>query len=173
MNRIVNTNRTWLTAKADYETPNWLFEWLNYEFNFDLDCAATSNNTKCKHFISPEQDALKTEWHNFLDKMKNPTCWLNPPYSRKISLWMAKAYRESKRGCRAVVCLIPVSTGTIWWHDYVLLADEIRFITGRVNFIGGPASPTFDSCLVIYRDRGKREKPNVKWIDYGRESKHE
>ncbi|MDD5348265.1 MAG: hypothetical protein PHT59_06610, partial [Candidatus Omnitrophica bacterium] len=43
------------------------------------------------------------------------------------------------------------------WHNYAMKAAEIRFIKGRVRFVGYDAegnqiknSPTFSSCVVIF-----------------------
>jgi site-specific DNA-methyltransferase (adenine-specific) len=83
---------------------------------------------------------------------------LNPPYSAgNIDRFMQKAYEESQKGA-VVVCLVPCATDTRWWHNYAMRAQEIRFIKGRVRFIGYDEkgeqiknSPTFSSCVVIFR----------------------
>ena len=40
-------------------------------------------------------------------------------------------------------------------------ADDIRFIEGRLKFIGGDSSAPFPSMIVVFRER-KREEPIIK-----------
>ena len=78
---------------------------------------------------------------------------MNPPYGREIGLWVAKAYTESLQGA-LVVCLIPSRTDTRYWHDYVMKADEIRFIEGRLRFVGKASeSAPFPSAIVIFQPK--------------------
>ncbi len=79
---------------------------------------------------------------------------------------MKKAYKESLKGA-VVVCLVPVASDTRWWHDYVMHAQEIRFIRGRVKFIGYDEhgkqiqnSPTFSSCVVIFKQERRQDWEN-------------
>jgi site-specific DNA-methyltransferase (adenine-specific) len=71
----------------------------------------------------------------------------------------AKELEESQKGA-VVVCLVPCATDTKWWHNYAMKAQEIRFIKGRVRFVGYDEdgnqvknSPTFSSCVVIFWQR--------------------
>jgi site-specific DNA-methyltransferase (adenine-specific) len=56
---------------------------------------------------------------------------------------------ESLKGI-LIVALIPVSTSSNWWHEYVWKKSEIEFIRGRVKFVGAKYTAPFSSCLVIY-----------------------
>lgn len=125
----------------EWETPNWLFDMLDREFHFGLDAAASYNNAKVTPFI--DQNSLNDDWHT------DSPVWLNPPYS-KIGPFMKKAYEESQKGA-TVVCLIPSRTDTRYWHDYVMKADEIRFIKGRLKFGNSKNSAPFPSCIVVFR----------------------
>jgi len=49
------------------------------------------------------------------------------------------------------VCLIPSRTDTWWWHNYVMKADEIRFVKGRLHFNDRGPAP-FPSAVVIFRN---------------------
>jgi site-specific DNA-methyltransferase (adenine-specific) len=136
----------------EWETPQDLFDRLNGEFQFVLDAAATAGNTKCPpKYLSIEfgVDALTIDWcyHS-----QGRPVWLNPPYS-KIAAFIKKAYEESQKGC-TVVCLIPSRTDTKYWHDYVMQADEVRFIKGRLKFNGGKSGAPFPSCIVVFRKTG-------------------
>lgn len=141
---------TLFSHKGDeWETPQWLFDRLNAEFHFDLDAACTVRNCKCKCGIF-ECDALIERWDWY--KRDNLSVFLNPPYSR-IGAFMKKAYEESLKGI-TVVCLIPCRTDTKYWHDYVMKAEEIRFIKGRLKFtingVDNGSSAPFPSCVVVF-----------------------
>ncbi len=134
------------SKKTDWETPQELYEKLNQEFHFDIDVCATAENTKHYRYISPEQDALKQDWNRY------DTCWMNPPYGRDITgIWLKKAYEESQNGC-TVVCLIPSRTDTIYWHEYAM-KGEIRFVKGRIKFVGAEDNAPFPSAIVIFRPK--------------------
>lgn len=113
-----------LNHTDNWETPLSLYNQLNDEFEFDFDpCPIT-----CKE-ITPEKDGLLINWG-----LRN---YINPPYSRKLKeLFVKKAIKESKKG-KLCVLLLPVSTSTILFHDFIKPnAKEIRFLKGRVKFIG-------------------------------------
>ena len=157
---------TIVTEKDLWETPKWLFDLLNEEFHFQVDAAATMKNTKCVHYYDPLNDALYGDWFDNAKEMGiEPNFYLNPPYSAaKIYAFMQKAYEESQKGA-LVVCLVPVS-GDRWWIDWALKAQEIRYIRGRVKFVGydidgNPVngSPMFSSCLVIFKSPEFYELP--------------
>ena len=111
-----------LEHKDDWKTPNDLYMQLDKEFNFDFD--------PCPYMHSKEKwDGLKINWgqRNFV----------NPPYSRKLKeAFVKKAIKESKKN-KLCVLLLPVSTSTVLFHDFILPnKKEIRFIRGRVKFEG-------------------------------------
>ena len=138
-----------VTEKDRCETPNWLFDLLDREFNFLLDAAASITNHKVPTYYTVADSALDKRWEK--------RTYLNPPYSvGNIDKFMAKALEESQKGA-VVVCLVPCATDTRWWHLYAMKAQEIRFIKGRVRFVGYDEdgnqiknSPTFSSCVVIF-----------------------
>ena len=111
-----------LNHSDNWKTPPELFESLDNEFSFDFDPCPLNHNVE-------EWDGLQIEWgkRNFV----------NPPYSRKLKeLFVKKAIEESKKG-NLCVLLLPVSTSTKLFHDYILPnKKEIRFLRGRVKFIG-------------------------------------
>lgn len=126
--------------KTTWETPQIFFEKLNQEFNFTCDVCALPENTKCQNYYTPEINGLKQEWTG--------TCWMNPPYGKEIADWLKKA-SESK--C-TTVCLVPARTDTKWFHNYVLNKAEIRFVKGRLKFVGAKNSAPFPSMIAIYRN---------------------
>ena len=130
------------SARSDWETPRATFNALHEEFSFRLDVCATQENAKCDDYLSVGDNALSVPWRG--------PAWMNPPYGREIGKWVRKAYEESRRGV-TVVCLLPSRTDTRWWHDYVMEADEIRFIRGRLHFDGHKNGAPFPSAVVVFR----------------------
>jgi phage N-6-adenine-methyltransferase len=107
-----------------------------------LDACANAENAKCKTYFSRADDALKQEWHG--------TVWMNPPYGRQIGVWVRKAFDASRKGA-CVVCLLPASTDTEWWHRYVTKAREIRFVRGRLKFGDASNSAPFPNAVVVFK----------------------
>jgi|SRR3989304_3105602 len=137
-------NQGLFTSKTDlWETPQLLFDQLNEEFNFDIDVCALAENAKCKNYYTPETDGLKQNWEG--------TCWMNPPYGRKIVKWVEKAYIESKKTGTTVVALLPARTDTKWFHEYIYMkAKEIRLIKGRLKFGDSKNPAPFPSMIVVF-----------------------
>lgn len=135
-------------ATIDWATPPTLFEALRREFAFTVDVCAAPHNAKLPRFFTEQQDGLSQDWGG-------ERCYMNPPYGRGIDRWLQKAFTETRWKCPLVVALIPVRTDTRWWHVWVEGgANEIRFLKGRVQFLGrrGEAwSAPFASALAIYR----------------------
>lgn len=138
-----------LNHSDNWATPDWLYNQLNGEFNFDFDPCPLNDGE-----ITPDKDGLIIEWgsRNFV----------NPPYSRKLKeSFVHKAVEEKNKG-KLCVLLIPVSTSTILFHDVIQPnATEIRFIRGRVRFKGintkgeyvDNAAPMHDSMIVVLDGR--------------------
>lgn len=86
--------------------------------------------------------------------------FVNPPYSRQLKeAFVRKAVEESEKG-KLCVCLLPVSTSTKLFHDVINPnAKEIRFLKGRVKFLGFNTKGEFvetkagmhDSMVVIFK----------------------
>lgn len=137
---------------TEWETPQEFFDELDREFGFDLDVCAQLKNAKLSPFFSPEDDGLSQDWTG--------TCWMNPPYGRKIGKWVAKAKGESEKNGATVVCLLPARTDTRWWHDYIWDEKnhrpqpgvEVRLIRGRLKFVGSKYSAPFPSAVIIFRE---------------------
>jgi site-specific DNA-methyltransferase (adenine-specific) len=130
------------SKKQDWETPHEFFNKVNHEFNFTLDVCAVPETAKCKRYFTPEIDGLKQDW-------SKDVCWMNPPYGRQQIKWIQKAYQESLKGA-TVVCLIPARPDTIVWHEYIFPYAEVRFIKGRISFVGAESGALFPSALVIF-----------------------
>lgn len=133
------------TGKNDWETPIEFFNELNKEFNFTLDVCANETNHKCKRYYTEKEDGLSKSW-------EGETVYCNPPYSAKEqNKWVEKCYEESKHA--EVVMLLPARTDTERFHKYILPYAEIRFLKGRLKFVGAKDPAPFPSMLVIFRRR--------------------
>ena len=149
-------NKGLMSSNSDeWETPQDLFDFYNSRFCFDCDVCATDKNTKVKkQFFSKKDDGLEQEWYSIN--------WMNPPYGSDIIKWVRKAYEESKLG-KLVVCLLPARTDTKWWQEYVMKADSIHFIKGRLKFGNQKDSAPFPSAIVIFGLHYKKEIKKIIW----------
>jgi len=131
------------SSKTDlWATPQGFFDALHTEFGFTLDVCALPENAKCELFFTPKEDGLAQVWEGI--------CWMNPPYGRAIKKWVKKAFESAQAGA-TVVCLLPARTDTIWWHTWVVQAEEVRFVRGRLKFGGSKNSAPFPSAVVVFR----------------------
>lgn len=132
-NRNLEHSDHWATPKDFYQN-------LDDEFDFDFD--------PCP--LHADFDGLTIAWgkRNFV----------NPPYTRQIKeAFVKKAIAEAQLG-KLCVLLLPVSTSTKLFHDYILPnAQDIRFVRGRIKFRGvntfgeyvDNKTPMHDSMIVI------------------------
>ena len=139
----------WHSRGSDWGTPQELYDELNKEFNFTLDVCASKWNAKNKNYYTEEQDGLRQDWGKNI-------VFMNPPYGKVLKEWMEKAYESAQNGT-LVVCLVPASTDTEWWHKYAL-KGEIRYLRGRPRFMTkeGTWQQTFSpSVIIIFKNRGR------------------
>jgi phage N-6-adenine-methyltransferase len=97
----MNTEVMFSSKSDEWETPQWLFDELNKEFNFQLDVCADRYNAKCNHYIGYTYDANVFD-DDFVNGLNVPWAkrnWMNPPYGREIGEWIKKAYESSRGGC--------------------------------------------------------------------------
>lgn len=85
---------------AEWATPQDFYDKLNAEFHFTLDPCATPENAKCEKFYTKEQEGLAQDW-------TGETVFCNPPYGRKIGLWIEKCYKHSRGGGRLLCLSLP------------------------------------------------------------------
>lgn len=128
----MNKKLMFSSLRLNWRTPKKLYKELNKEFKFTFD--------PCP--INPKFDGLTISW-----KKRN---FVNPPYGRQISKWIKKGYEESLKN-KLVVFLIPSRTDTIYWHEFIMKANEIRFIKGRLKFDEYKNSAPFPSCIAVFK----------------------
>jgi hypothetical protein len=118
-----------LDHKDDWKTPPEFYEKLNKKYHFDFD---------------------PCPWHNDIDRFNGLVDgwgymnFVNPPYSNlketgylKASFVKRAIYFKCMHDRRSVM-LLPVSTSTILFHDYIKphISRPIEHIRGRLSFIG-------------------------------------
>lgn len=140
---MADITATHSTGKDDWETPEWFIRLLKREFGYiDLDPCATAESTKAPIFFTEKENGLVQPWFG--------TVFVNPPYSQ-MAKWAAKAYSEAKMGhTKNILFLCAARTDTCAWWDYLRWGD-VRFIKGRLKFVGAKSSAPFPSALVIFR----------------------
>ena len=81
----------------------------------------------------------------------NRWLFLNPPYA-DIAPWVRKCAEEKLRlgNYSGIAVLVPASTNSNWWADYVDGIADVRFSTGRLTFEGHTASYPKDLALLLY-----------------------
>jgi len=139
------------TGKDDWQTPPDFYAKLHAEFNFDLDpCTTPGNPLKCLTFLTAQEDGLKSDW-------MGARAFVNPPYSQ-LRAWVAKSAEEARKGS-FVVMLIPARTDTRAFHEHIYDQElaawrpgvSVRFLKGRLKFVGGASSAPFPSMVVIFQ----------------------
>lgn len=132
----------------NWETPPEVVHELEKEFGrFEIDPCAQAHTAKAPRFYTIADNGLRQSWDGRV--------FLNPPYSNPLP-WVQRAARQTANGnCPLVVALLPCCFDTKWFHEWVLPFAELRFIRGRIRFlgwqgtpIGSPRNPNF---YAIYR----------------------
>lgn len=144
----MDTELMFSSKSVEWETPRDLFDKLDKEFHFTLDVCATDENAKCTEYYTKEQNGLDRPWTG--------VCWCNPPYGRKVYLWIKKAAQAALEG-NTVVMLLPSRTDTRWFHKYLYQQPgvELRFLPGRLKFVGSQNTAPFPSLVAVFRPAGE------------------
>ena len=138
-----------------WRTPEEVFNPLNEEFCFDLDVAADEELASISTY---SKDSLNlADW-------PGRTIWCNPPYGRKLELFVRRCAIEAmKDETKIVVALIPLRCRAAWWHEAVIgKAVEVRCVRKRIKFkrpdgTRGKYTGSCDSCIVIWHGKGNGE----------------
>jgi len=143
-----NMNTLMSSVKMDWETPKDFFNKLDQEFHFTLDPCCSFENKKCDKFYTEQDNGLIQNWGG-------EVVFVNPPYGREIKLWVKKCFEE-RNNAKLIVMLIPARTDTNYFHEFIYGKAEIRFIKGRLKFVGnqkGSGSAPFPSMLVVFKPK--------------------
>lgn len=146
-------------SSDEWGTPQWLFNMLNKEFNFELDVCATKQNSKCKRYFNQEEDGLKWPW------VDNYFC--NPPYSN-ILPWAIKGVESLDRCHTTGVHLVKYDPSTKHGQVYADHADEIRIPDHRIAFVGAPNTALFPVAIMLFRKRlyTRKSDPRILYCNF-------
>jgi len=159
----MNNDLMFSSQDNEHYTPlDFLLRVFEFSEGIDLDPCSNSlespNVPATVHYVEA-LDGLSLPWFGRV--------WLNPPYGRSLSKWVAKAIEEyeSKR-VTEVYILVPARTDTQWHKS---LDSYARcYLTGRLKFQnpanGGNSAP-FPSVLFSLGKRNNEFKSY--WSKYG------
>ncbi len=127
-----------IVERDDWQTPQWLFDKLNKQYDFRLDCCASVENKKCEFW---EDDFLDRNLNNDIN-----TGWMNPPFSKALHMF-DHFFEIIKRG----VCIYRCDNmETKIWQDIILKHATWVFIPkGRWSYEGKEGKGSrFPSALI-------------------------
>jgi phage N-6-adenine-methyltransferase len=162
----LKTQKVLFSSKKDeWATPDDFVRKLEREHlegiaKFSLDPCASKDNHKAPLYFTKEDDGLRLNWEGH-------TVFCNPPYSQ-IKKWVKKCYEESRKEGTQVCLLIPARTDTKFWHDYVMKAEVIYLVKGRIKFDDGKEtknSAPFPSAVVWFWNSGLPSNPQLNVMD--------
>ena len=124
------------TLRDEWETPQELFDTLNNQYNFDVDCCANELNKKCER------------WSNNFEGVKvtsnRSTYWMNPPYSTSWRMF-EHFFKIVKKGVAIYRC---DNLETAVWHKLIFPNVDWIFIPNkRIRYMCCD-NPYFPSALI-------------------------
>lgn len=140
------------SQRDDWGTPPELFAELHREFDFTVDGAANESNHLLPRWWGPGGETCDALSHNW----RRERIFINPPYGLGLKDWVAKAAGSVTLPACRVVMLLPARTDTRWFHDFIyerytaVDRHSIRFLKGRLKFVGAAGSAPFPSMIVVY-----------------------
>ena len=129
-----------IPERDTWETPQELFNTLNNQYTFFLDCCANENNSKCPKFCV---DFLES----YLDwKGDNMVAWMNPPFSKAREMF-EHFFKVVTKGVAIYRC---DNLETSIWQEVILKnADWIFIPKGRICYEGMEGKGSrFPSALI-------------------------
>lgn len=155
-----------LTKKDDeFGTPDHIFLPFHQELQFTIDAAATKENTKLPRYVTKKMDALSMDF-------KGERVWCNPPYSKHptrkkghVELFVRHFAHLCLHGdCWLACLLVPTKTEQSWFHE-LQGKFELRFIPGRISFLGGEHNARDTHMALIFRNWRWIWNGNQRWKD--------
>lgn len=134
-------------SKQDYQTPEAFLRATRRLLgiaDFDADLAANTYNAVVSRYYTITDNALVQPWA--LGVWWN---WLNPPFGR-LAPWVEKAYTEWRDHGARTAMLVPAGVGANWWRDWVHGKAAVRFLNGRLTFVGESGPYPKDCALLLY-----------------------
>jgi DNA N-6-adenine-methyltransferase (Dam) len=117
--------RGWANGSSEWYTPPHLFDALGIKF--DLDPASPTGGVPwipARAHYSSADDGLSQPWFGRV--------WLNPPYGRQTSQWLARLAVHGDG-----IALVFARSDTVWFQTFASQATAICFVAGRLKFVPG------------------------------------
>jgi len=138
MKNTGNNGKGNIEERDNWQTPQWLFDRLDKQYNFTFDCCADENNTKCNVWTD--------DFLDYNDDFCHDVSWMNPPFSKALYMF-DNFFKKIKRG----VCIYRCDNmGTKIWQDIIFKnADWILIPKKRISYEGKKGKGTrFPSALI-------------------------
>lgn len=115
-----------------FRTPRWLVNYLDDQYSFTCDAAASDENHLFKHYYTANNSALDADWS---ESGGNVFC--SPPFARGMKeKFLAKAFEEMQENGVSSVFVIPLDVGNACWLSHIYdKATAITRIIGRVKYL--------------------------------------
>lgn len=112
-----------IAERDEWQTSQELFNKLNKQYNFFIDCCAKKKNTKCNKFFEKFEDV------DFIHD--NLSCWMNPPFSKAKEMF-EHFFKIVSKG----VCIYRCDNlETKIWQEIILKEISWIFIPkGRISY---------------------------------------
>jgi hypothetical protein len=119
------THEVYGSKNVDWYTPPWIFDRIGLRFDLDP-CQPPCGIPwiPADRSYSIQDDGLKQPWVGRV--------WLNPPYGKYTYDWLERMHNH-----RNGIALVFARTDCAWFHEFVVNADGILFLRGRVKFVDG------------------------------------
>lgn len=129
--------------RDEWGTPQWLFDKLNKQYKFKLDCCATRDNKKA-HYFSSNFIFVKTK-HKIVSYLP---AWINPPFS-KARMMFVHFFKVVNKGVAIYRC---DNMETKIWQEVIFPNASWIFIPNkRIAYEGMKGSGSrFPSALIGY-----------------------
>ena len=134
-----NNGKGNIVERDVWETPKWLFDKLDQQYRFNIDCCALNTNKKTLAFYSDFEVHTQIE-------LLNRVCWMNPPFS-KVEPMFKHFFKVVNRGMAIYRC---DNMETKVWQNIILKRATWIFIPkGRICYEGMEGKGSrFPSALI-------------------------
>lgn len=126
-----------IIERDDWETPQWLFNILNSQYHFEMDCCANKKNSKCEGWCI-----------DFLREItfRESIGWMNPPFSLAEGMFK-QFFKVVSKGVAIYRC---DNMETKIWQEVILKkADWVFIPKGRISYEGKTGKGSrFPSALI-------------------------
>lgn len=144
--------------RDDWRTPFKLYNVLNKQYGFVIDCCASKENRLCP------------KWYDNFESCDfityNSPCWMNPPFSKAKEMF-THFFKVVQKGVAIYRC---DNMETAVWQDLILKHANWVFIpNGRVSYEGKSGKGSrFPSALIgVGIPPPKSVKGTLLWVERG------